>query len=1067
MKIAAVAVRRRITFLMIYLSAVGFGIFSLTRLGLDMYPDISFPLVAVIVQYRGAAPQDIEQLVTRPLEEACASVEGVEEISSESKFGASVLMVNFEWGTNIREAEQDIRKNIDMFWEQLPQDAESPLIFSFDPSMQPVIFFGISGPYDQARLRQISESNIEPQIERIPGVAMAETIGGLKREIQVRIRPEQLRAVNLSPMQIVNALRSENLDIPGGSTQYGKMEYSILPKGQFHSVDEIREIPVTVRQGTVIKLSDVADVVDTFHEETRIIRVNGKPGIMLLIRKQSGANSVEVAGNVIEQLPGIEKRLPRGMKMNIIFNQADFINESLGNLGSTAVIAVILSAFVLLFFLRNIRAALIVSTAIPVSAVLTFAAMDQSDMSLNIISLAGIALAVGMLLDNSIVVLESIFRYVEMGEKPHVAAVKGTGEVGMAITASTLTTIAVFAPVLFVPGIAGAMFRDMAATICFSLTISLIVALTLIPLGASVMLEREGAEKKKRSVGGWILWVIFLPVTLPWFIISRTLGWALGRFSDVFLKAITAAYRALLNQAMNHRVITFVLAILLLAGSVFLATQIKQDFFPKEDQSMTFFQLKTEVGTHVESTDTYARQAEKIIEKTVPEMEVVSADIGVGDGFGAMFGEGSHAALFRIRLIDKGTRERSQEEIEKALRDAFKEIPGATVDAFMPFNLTGGSDLEIKIVGHDLDTARSVGMKVKNIVESDPDAADVMFSLDEGRPEYHVIYDRQRLAALGLPASAPSSVISTFFQGTIATVYREEGEDYYVLVRAPKEVRKDPRALENLLIQTPSGKSVPLSSIAKIKRALGPTKVTRLDQKRVVTVSASSTGGDLGGLTSRIQEKLDKFPWPEGFGYRIGGTAEDLMESFMYLGIALIVALILVYMVMASQFESLLEPFIIFITIPFSLIGSALVVDITGIPISVTAIIGQIMLIGIVVNNAIVFVDYANRMMEKGMDRLEAVIETGRVRMRPILMTALTTIFSMLPLALEIGTGAESWSPLARVIMGGLFVSTFITLLVVPVLFYWFVGMTKRGKGLERPRLTPWENLNGSPDSAG
>jgi len=1050
MFVAETAVKRRVTFIMLYIAAVGFGIYSLIHLKLDMYPDISFPLVVVITQYDGAAPEDIEELVTRPIEEGCAAVKGVEKIESDSKYNVSVVYVEFKWGTDIDQAKSDIHENIDMVRDNLPSDAKEPLVFSFDPSLEPILFFGVSGPYDQARLRDISVRQIEPQIERLPGVAAAETIGGLEREIQVRIRPEQLRAVSLSPQLVVDALRMENVQIPGGSLVYGQKEYSILPEGQFTSVDQIREIPVAVRGQAVIRLKDVADVVDTFQDITRYIHVNEKPGIMLMVRKQSGENSVESVKAVLDDLPNITARLPRGVRLNKIFSQADFIQRSIGNLSESSYLAVIITMLVLLVFLRRLTPSLIVASAIPISIIITFAAMDRVGMSLNIISFAGLALSVGMLVDNSIVVLESIYRHVELGAPPHEAAVKGTNEVDMAITASTLTSIAVFAPVLLVPGIAGALFRDMAMTICFSHAISLIVALTLVPLLCSIMLEKDMATSVKKPLGaaGKIFWVLFFPLTFPWWILKTYLGPFLAKVSLSFLNAVNTSYVYLLNLCMRWRVTTVVVSVAALAAAILvLVFYVGTDYFPDEDQGMMLFQLKAEVGTDVETTEKYMKQAVRILRERTPEAEVVASDVGTGEGFAAMFAEGSHAGVIRVRLSDMAKRKRSQQDIEKDLRKAFRAIPGATVDTFMPFNITGGADLEIKIVGHDLDTAKQVGQKVMEIVKKDPDAADTTFSMTEGRPEYHVVYDRERLAALGLPAAIPSSVISTFFQGTIATLYREKGDEYYVRVKAPRELRHDRRTLENLLVMTPTGKSVPLSSIARIESKLGPIKITRKDQKRVVTVSASSVGQDLGGFTKRIKKQLDAFQWPEGFSYMIGGGAEDFMESFQYLGLALLAALLLVFMVMASQFESLLEPFIIFLTIPFSVIGAAIALVVTGIPISIMAIIGEIVLVGIVTNNSIVLVDCANQRIEKDkMDYVTAVIAAGKMRLRPILMTALTTALGMIPLALVFGSGAEEWAPLARVIIGGLLLCTFVTLLVVPIFYIWFVGLTKRGK---------------------
>jgi hydrophobic/amphiphilic exporter-1 (mainly G- bacteria), HAE1 family len=1000
MSLPGLAVKRRVTFLMIFILVLGFGLFSLARLKLDMWPDITFPMVVVITQYEGAAPEDIEELVTRPVEEACAAVEGVKEVTSESKSGASVVFVEFNWGTDIDQAEIDIRKNLDMYRDYMPADAKEPLTFAFDPSLEPIMFFGVSGPYDQGKLRDICEREVKPRLERLAGVASAETAGGLKREIQVRVLPDRMAAAGVAVAQVIGALRRENMQIPAGKVTEGARELPIQTLGTFRTVEEIRDVIVGVAGAVPIRLRDVAEVVDTVQERNQIIRVNGHSGIMLMVRKQSGANTVQTAAAIHAAMPEIESHLSKGVKLNLIYNQAEFIRNSLGNLSTSGLMAVGFTMIVLFVFLRSFTAAIIVGISIPASVVVSFAAMDQAGLTLNIISLAGLALAVGMLVDNSIVVLEAIYRHMAQGKPAARAAIDGTAEVGTAVSASTLTTVAVFAPVLFVPGLAGAMFKDMAATICISLSASLLVALTFIPLGVAMFVRK-------------------LPVDPGTGLLART-------------------YAAMQRVTLRYRKTSFALAWVALAIGVALVVVGGTDFFPKEDHGMMFTQIKAQVGSSVEATDAIMRKVEQAIDETVPERQVVTSQSGEGEGFTAMFSEGSHAGFARIKLAPLSERKRRQKDIEEALRKRLAAIPGIESTMMEPFSFSGGDDVSVEIFGHDLEVARRVGMEIKRLLKQVEGAKDVKFSMEEAKPELQVTYDRERMSQLGLATADVSSAVSAFFQGTVATVFREGGNDYDILVRAPRSFRESQKNLGDLLVVSPVAGDVPLRSIAKVTERAGPVKITRKDQQRMVSVGVTSAGGDLGGLIKRIDKKLEAYPWPEDFRFRVAGTAQDFQESFLYLGFALLAAMALVYMVMAAQYESFMTPFIIFFTVPLGMTGVGIALAATGTPLSVTALIGVVILVGVVVNNSIVLVDYANQLRERGMDRVEAVAEAGRVRLRPILMTTLTTVLGMLPMAFEIGEGSEAWSPLARVTIGGLTTATLITLLIVPNIYIWF-----------------------------
>ncbi len=1010
MSLSSLSVRRGITFSMIFVLVLGFGLFSLSRLKLDLYPDVTFPLVAVVTEYEGAGPREIEDLITRPVEGAVASVEGAKKVSSTSKQGVSLVNVEFDWGADLNQAEIDVRKNIDFLRGRLPQEAKDSLVFALDPAMQPVAFLAINGPYPELKLREIVEEKIEPMMERVPGIAMADTQGGGKREIQIQLDPHRLAAASIRPDAVVTALRMDNVQLPGGSFDQGGWEFTVQTKGKFTSVKQIEKVVVGMRKGVPVYVRDVATIKDGLKEETRLVRNNGKSGILTMVRKQSDANTVQAVRALKRAIPEIQAKVGRGIQIKFLFDQGEIVEKSIGNLSSTGLFAVGLAFLVLFFFLRNFRPSLIVAASIPLSVIATFSVMDFMDLSLNIISMSGLAMAIGMLVDNSIVVQESIFLRAEEGLPPREAAVEGSKEVNMAITAATLTTLVVFLPILFVPGIAGMMFRDMTITVCVALVVSLLVALTAVPLAGSRLLQRR-VKGKQRESG------------------------PLARGLATFHAKMIEAYLRRLGWCLHNRKKTFLLVSLVFAGAVALGTRIPIQFFPKQDSGLIIMQMEGQVGTSLEQTDKSFRKLEQIVMDHVPERTAMNMDIGSGEGFVALFSKGAHSGIMRLKLKDLKDRTRRQQEIEEDLRERFNRVPGITGTAFQPSFFGSAGDIVVQIFGHDLVQAHDVGMKVKKILAGIKGTADVAFSLEAGKPEYEVVLDRSRLAALGLNTAMVSNTISTIFSGKLASVYQEGGYEYDIRVRGPRDYRRNERNLKRLPIVTPLGEAVPLASIAKVRPTVGPATISRTDQQRMVTVIASVPGKDLGGVVDQLTPQLDAFSWPDGFSYHIAGEAEDMKDSFKWLGVALLASILLVFMVMASQFESLLHPFLILFTIPLALIGVVVILLATGTSLSVTALIGILILAGIVVNNAIVYIDYTNQLRAKGTELLTAVMEAGRRRFRPILMTAGTTALSMTPLALEIGEGAEGWSPMARVVIGGLLASTALTLLVIPVLY--------------------------------
>ncbi len=1066
MNLSELSVRRGVTFAMLFLILVGFGLFSFTRLKVDLYPDLTFPLIVVITTYEGVGPEEIETLITRPIEEAVVAVKGVKEVNSTSKQGISLVMAEFDWGDDLDQAETNILRRLELIEMALPPDAEKPMTIAFDPSMQPVLMMSLSGPYDAATLRQVSEREVEPYLERVEGVASATTGGGLKREIQIQMDPDRLETMQIAPAQIVAALRSSNMDIPGGSIYEGEREYALRIRGEYTSIDQISNTVVGMSGYNPVRVSDVAVVADTFAEQTRVIQNNGKDSVMMIISKQSDANTVTAVRGVMAALPEVEKRLPEGMKFSIMFNQEEFISESISNLSSTAIQGFFITILVLFLFLGRVRPSLIVGAAIPVSVLATFGVMDQMGLTLNIISMTGLALAIGMLVDNSIVVQENITRYTELGYDPRKSAVLGAREVGMALTASTLTTIAVFVPVLFVPGIAGVMFQDMAVTICFSLLVSLLVAISLVPLLSSRFMGKKKVglftrlfRKKKyqealqqqraASVGkgiGLSDGEVITEVESHDMMLTSTKGtWG----------KIYAWYRNVLASCLKRpkTVVAVVIVLFIFSLGAFPAGLLVTEFFPKSDSSQITLELDAGVGTNLQSAMAIGEEARKIVSAEVPEAYSVTLDLGTGEGFTAIMSKGSHAGSLRIKLVPPAERKRSQQDIEVALMKRLSQLPGLKVSLGQEMGMGSGADIEIELIGHDLDAARTLGLDLQGKLKQINNVADVTFSMEAQLPQYELNVDRDKANAMGLSVGSISSAVSTAVLGTVATRYREGEDEYDIRVRLDRESRESSDVVGRIPIITPTGAVVPVRSIATVEPAMGPVNITRNDQRRLVTLSITVAGHDLGGVVKQVTSVMDGTKMPPGFQYRLGGAAEDFQESFKYLAIAMLVAVLLVFMVMASQFENLVSPFIILFTVPMAFIGVVAILIATNTSLSVIALVGVVMLVGIVVNNGIVMVDYFNQLRPHKKSLLETVIEGSVVRLRPVLMTAATTVLSMIPLAIELGEGSEAWAPMAKTVIGGLSSATFITLLFVPALYLLVIGRRERRQRRRAARL--------------
>ncbi len=1008
MNLSGISIKRKVTLAMIYIIAIGFGIFSLTQLKVAMTPDIDFPIVLVFTNYSGVSSEDIENLVTRPIEEAVSATENIKKISSSSTNGASMVMLEFVYGTNMDKAETDVRNSLDMIRDYLPSDADEPIVLALNPSMMPIMMLSMnSKDLGPAELRKLGEDRVEPLLERVDGVASVEIAGGFERQINVKLNPVLLASHSLSPQDVATAIQTSAGLVSAGNIKTFTKEYNLRIYSEYRNLEQLRNI--VIKPGTVpLRLKEVAVVEDGFKEMTGDVRVNGRQGIAIIVSKQSDANTVLAAQKVKKELENIKKVLPQGINFEILFDTSEFTSNSLKNLYNTAIMSLIVVIIVIYAFIRSFRGSLIMAISMPISIILTFAVLYLSDLTLNVISMAGLALAIGMLVDNSIVVLENIFRYRSLGRNSVEASERGASEVSMAITASTLTTLSVFVPVLFVPGITGQLFKEMVLTVTFSLTVSLLVAVTLVPMMSSVFLkERLGSKKSKASDK---------PKTL---------------------NKLTSKYQKLLHWSLYHKKYVLLLALLLLVFSFCLIPFMGGEFMPETDQGRISFTIECATGVPLTSLRETVIKVEKILQESVPEVVTASFRFGVQGSFNPG-GSSSNTIVGNLRLLPQNERKRSQKEIEIALRKELDNIAGISY-YFEGGGMMGSGEsaVEIKVLGNDLTRAKAIADDLKARMEKVEGLVDIRVNVNDYIPQLDVHLKQDVLNDLKLTNLQIASIVSTAIQGRTVAKYREKGDEYNIYVQLDKKYRQDRNALDNLIIPVAGG-TVPLRQIADIKEAQGPVTIYRENQERYVSVGCNLAGIDLKTAVERIEQIQSEIAIPSDMMMIMGGTAEDRQEAMFYLLVAILVGALLVYMVMASQFESLVDPFIIIFTVPLSIIGVLIFLFITKTPISVMALIGVVILVGIAVNNGIVLVDYTNQLRSRGVGLYEAAEESGITRIRPVLMTALTTIIGMIPLALELGDGSETWAPLAKAVIGGMTVTTFLTLLVIPCLYIIF-----------------------------
>jgi len=1003
------------------------GLIAFSNLAIDLFPDISLPVITIETEYTGASPPDIEITITRLIEKRVSRIQNVRYVSSRSREGTSRVTVEFYWGTDLNAASNDIQQSINQILNRFPEDAKQPVIRKFDPSQMSVINLSVTGPMDEFQLRQLGEDFIAPRLETLKGVAAANVSGGRIREIKVEVERAKLEGNNLSLDKISQAVHSGHMDLPGGSLKTTQKEYGVRTLGRTPNIKDIEEIVVASNNGVTVRLKDVAKVKDGFKDRDTIAGINGVKGVTVGVQKQIGGNTVSVVDAVLKALPQIQKDLPKGVKLQVISDQSQFIRKSIKNLQHEAIIGALLAVVIIMIFLGSGTSTLIVAHSIPISIFSTFVLLHFGNFTLNIMTLGGLALGVGRLLDDAIVVLENINRHIEGGESPEEASYTGAREVSKPVVAATITSIVVFIPLAFVKGVAALLFVQMAYTVAFSLMASLFDSLTLVPvLTAKFLKPRPKEEQKKLSFAKKIY----------------------KRTQPIFLK-IDGSYQNVLHLALSHRktVVSSVFMIFIVTMSFFflgltnVIPFIGTEFFPATDEGQFRIAVRLPVASPVEKTQGVVEQVEGIVFEEVPEIKALETRSGVG-GMGGRF-SGPHVGNLQVMLVDQSERNRSSENIARILREKVRTIPGAIINistgGLMSRIMSFGSEdpIDVEVLGFDLNTGTLLGKEVEQMLRGVRGLTDIQVGREEGLPEYQVRIRQDRAATLGLTTSRVAEVVQTAIEGNESSIFVDPitGREHIVRVRLIEEDRNKLEDLRRLPIPVQGGKVVPLENVAELVQVFSPTQIERKYQQRIIHVTANTSGRDLGSIAQEIEKKISQMKFPEGFTVSLKGARLEQQEAFRMLLFALILAVVLIYMVLASQFGSLLHPLLIMFSVPLGFIGVVWALFVTGNTLSVISFIGIIMMIGIVVSNAILLVDCTNRLRQEGIELKEAIVRAGRIRLRPILMTTLCTICGLMPIAVGLGEGAEANASLAISVIGGLVVSSFLTLVFVPTLY--------------------------------
>ncbi len=1038
MKIYESAVRKPISTVLLFVGVLVMGLFSLSHLAVDQYPEIEIPQISVITMYPGANAAEIETNITRVLEDNLNTVSNLKKLTSKSQDNVSMITVEFEYGSDLDEGANEIRDAVSRVQSMLPDGIEYPTIFKFSSSMMPIMMLAVTAEESYPALSKILDDKLVNVLNRVDGVGAVSVIGAPEREVQVNVDPVRLDAYGLSVEQLGQIIAAENVNIPSGTIDIGNNTFNIKADGEFKLSDELRKVVVSNAGGRTVMLTDVAEIRDTLEKATMDERVNGQRGVRVMFQKQSGANTVNIVREIQSRLPAIQKTLPRDVKMELIFEGSQEITDAIDSLSETILYAFVFVVLVVMVFLGRWRATLIICMTIPVSLICSFIYLFATGSTLNIISLSSLSIAIGMVVDDAIVVLENITTHIERGSNPKEAAIYATNEVWLSVIATTLVVVAVFLPLTMVPGMAGILFRELGWIVTIVVCVSTAAAITLTPMMSAYMLRLEGGVHDYKGVG-----VVYKPI-------DRALTW------------LDNAYARSLNWVVHHRRITVFSMMSVFVVSLGLLTQVPTEFFPPSDNNRIAATVELEQNISVAYTSRIARQIDSIIYAKYPEVILVSASAGANssdNAFAAMQTTGSHIINYNMRLTDVEGRERSIYVISDLLRQDLDGIPEIRQYTITPGGAMGGmvggaATVDIKVFGYDMDLTNTVANDLKEKMRELPGVRDVKLSRDDLRPEYNVVFDRDRLSYYGMNSATASQAVRNRIDGLVASKYREDGDEYDIVVRYAEPFRTRVEDVENITLYNAQGRPVKLKEVGSVVEEYAAPEIERENRQRVISVESTlGAGVALGDVVTEVNRLLAGYPTPDGVDLEVGGTVEDQGDAFTDLMTLFVLIVILVYIVMATQFESLKFPFIIMFTIPFAFTGVFLALWMTSTPLSLIALIGAIMLVGIVTKNGIVMVDYMNLLIERGSGVFDAVIAGGKSRLRPVLMTSFTTILGMLPLAIGTGAGSETWQPMGIAVIGGLTFSTILTLFIVPVLYSILVNRSQRKEQERLARL--------------
>ncbi|MEM6640377.1 MAG: efflux RND transporter permease subunit [Pseudomonadota bacterium] len=1045
MSLIKTAAHRRITVLMCAVTIIMFGVVSLSRLKVNLLPDLSYPTITVRTALPGSAPLEVENLISKPVEEAVGIIKNVRQVRSISRAGQSDVILEFMWGTNMDFAGVDVREKIDLL--NLPDEADRPLLLRFDPANEPILRLALTSedgaagdPAALKSLRTLADEDIKNTLESVEGTAAVKASGGMEEEIQVIVDQQKIAQLGIAIESITRRLAAENVNLSGGRLEEGSQRFLVRTINEFQSIEDIGDAIISTTDQRVVHVRDVATVSRGHRDRDAITRLNGRESVELAVYKEGDANTVQVASRVKTRLDDLQAVLPDGIELTKVYDQSVFIDDAINQVKSAAVIGGSLAVLILFLFLRNLRATIVIAVAIPISIIGTFVAMFAADITLNIMSLGGIALAVGLLVDNSIVVLENIVRRREAGDDAMTASIEGTSEVAGAVTAATLTTVAVFFPMVFVTGIAGQLFRDQALTVTMALLFSLLVAMTLIPMISAWQKSPRFHDADDATAPGWF--TRFLAGGVKLFIaVLRGIGRLIGLLIlplvwlvQAMERGLTRLYVPALRFSLANRTVVLFLTGAVAAGAVSLVPRLGTELIPQLSQGEFFVDVRLPAATPLSGTDSVLRRAQRAA-SDIDGVRLAYGVAGTGNRLDASpVDAGENAGRLTVLLADNASRA-DEERVMAELRRELADLPGATYEFSRPSLFSSRTPLEVEVRGERLDDVQRAANVVADIMAADPVLTDIRSSVEMGNPEIQIHFDQARAANLGLLVRDVADRVVTKVRGTEATRYSIRDRKIPILVRSMDTEASSLDDINNLIVNPESARPISLGAIADVEIAMGPSEIQRIDQERVAIISANVSGSDLGSAALRLESALLEAPLPASVDAAVSGQNAEMNASFRSMQFTLAFAVFLVYLVMAAQFESIVHPFVILLTIPLALVGAVYALFLTGTTVNVVVFIGAIMLAGIVVNNAIVLVDLINQRREDGLTRHNAILDAGRARLRPILMTTATTALGLLPMAIGFGEGAEVRAPMAITVIGGLVLSTLLTLVVVPVVY--------------------------------